>query len=159
MKALFLIIQRVVEIFLFIVSSKCLPSWFVNFILIFYNLIFSARFILLTWELHGSELVSLYTCGCLTGVLAGLLRMGVGVSLTLLLTSGTLFFLLCCLIQPWNDVFFYLVLLHILMPCSIDITGRPASLWRKWRSSGFGRGLGKGKWGKVAFKIHCMREK
>lgn len=53
----------------------------------------------------------------------GLLKVGVGTSLTLLHAIVTLLLLLGCLIQLWY-VGLSLFLLHLFMPCSVDITGR-----------------------------------
>lgn len=47
----------------------------------------------------------------------------VRVSLTLLLVLGTLFLLLCYLVQPWYE-YLCLVFLYLVMLCSVGIPGR-----------------------------------
>lgn len=94
---------------------------------------------------------SSYMLNLLARCFAGLLTVGVVISLTFLPALGTRFLLLSCLVQPWYECFFlfllYLVLLMILWCFSfsegkqrlVDLEGgrlglewREKKLWLRW---------------------------
>lgn len=85
----------------------------------------------------------------------GLVTVRVGVFSDSLLTLGIFLLLLGCLVQPWCEGLF-LVLLQLVMPCSVNMKwegcsflkqkssgswGEEVGIWEEWRQRGCGWGI------------------